>query len=113
MLSLNFFEDSTQSVHRLNSSLSGNNTRDPNVGGGGGLGGGSGGGYNPPPNDTYLGSHYGQSDANRQILMVLMRLQQDTNNVLTRLSYLEATVMSIQNGLQMNRIENSMQIQVM
>ena len=25
-----------------------------------------------------------------------MRLQQDTNNVLTRLSYLEATVMSIQ-----------------
>jgi len=103
--------NSTQSVHRLNSSLSGNNTRDPNVGGGGGLGGGSGGGYNPPPNDPYLGSHYGQSDANRQILMVLMRLQQDTNNVLTRLSYLEATVMSIQNGLQMNRIENSMQIQ--
>ena len=36
------------------------------------------------------------ADTNRQILLLLMRLQQDTNNVITRLSYLEATVMSIQ-----------------
>ena len=36
------------------------------------------------------------ADKNRQILLLLMRLQQDTNNVITRLSYLEATVMSIQ-----------------
>jgi hypothetical protein len=40
--------------------------------------------------------NYLSNDTNRQILLLLMRLQQDTNNVLTRLSYLEATVMSIQ-----------------
>jgi hypothetical protein len=73
-----------------------------------GTNGGSGGdgGYPQPPNDPYLAANY---DANRQILLLLMRLQQDTNNVLTRLSYLEATVMSIQNSLQMNRIESTIQ----
>lgn len=35
-------------------------------------------------------------DTNRQILLILLRLQQDTNNVITRLSYLEATVLSLQ-----------------
>lgn len=68
-------------------------------GGAGGSGGGGGGFYNQ--NETFL-----TQDANRQILLILMRLQQDTNNVLTRLSYLESSVMTLQSNLQMNRIEN-------
>lgn len=71
-----------------------------------GTNGSGDGGYPQPPNDSYLAANY---DANRQILLLLMRLQQDTNNVLTRLSYLEATVMSIQNSIQMNRIESTIQ----
>jgi hypothetical protein len=55
---------------------------------------GAGGGL--PPNENYLNFNYMQQDTSRQILLLLARLQQDTNNVLTRLSYLEATVMSIQ-----------------
>lgn len=82
-------------------------------------GGGGGAGLPPPPapqppsqppNDPFTNLNYLQTDSNRQILMLLMRLQQDTNNVLTRLSYLEATVMSIQNSLQMNRLESSIQV---
>jgi hypothetical protein len=77
--------------------------------GSGGLGGGAGsGGF--PPNENFLSSSYMVQDTSRQILLILLRLQQDTNNVLTRLSYLEATVMSLQSNLQMNRIENSMQL---
>ena len=60
---------------------------------GSGGGGGSGGGY--PPNESYLNPNYIAQDTNRQILLILLRLQQDTNNVITRLSYLEATVMSL------------------
>lgn len=71
-------------------------------------GGGSGGGY--PPNENYLNSNYIAQDTNRQMLLILLRLQQDTNNVITRLSYLEANVMSLTNSLQMNRIENSIQM---
>ena len=55
--------------------------------------GGSGGGC--PPNENYSLSSLGH-DTNRQILLILLRLQQDTNNVITRLSYLEATVLSLQ-----------------
>lgn len=69
---------------------------------------GSAGGYNPPPNENY--STYLTQDTNRQILLILFRLQQDTNNVITRLSYLEANVLSLTNTLQMNRIENSIQM---
>jgi hypothetical protein len=65
------------------------------MGNGGFSGAGGNGGY-PPPNDPFTNVNYLNTDSNRQILMLLMRLQQDTNNVLTRLSYLEATVMSIQ-----------------
>lgn len=54
--------------------------------------GGSGGGY--PPNESYNFT-MGQ-ETNRQILSILIRIQQDTNNVITRLSYLEATVLSLQ-----------------
>lgn len=68
-------------------------------------GGGSGGGGNGQQNEILL-----TNDSNRQIILILLRLQQDTNNVLTRLSYLEATVLSLQNNLQMNRIENSIQL---
>lgn len=70
-------------------------------------GGAGGGGY--PPNENYTLSSINQ-DSNRQILLILLRLQQDTNNVITRLSYLEATVLSLQSNLQMNRIENSIQL---
>jgi hypothetical protein len=63
-------------------------------GSGGNVGSGGGGGY--PPNELFSNMNYLSNDTNRQILLLLMRLQQDTNNVLTRLSYLEATVMSIQ-----------------
>ena len=90
-----------------------------------GGGGSGGGGY--PPNENFTLMH---QDTNRQILLILLRLQQDTNNVITRLSYLEATVLSLQvkncfffilncifqlnvdlckSNLQMNRIENSIQ----
>ena len=55
--------------------------------------GGSGGGNNPSGGDG--GSSTG-IDSNRQIILILLRLQQDTNNVLNRLSYLENTVASIQ-----------------
>lgn len=65
------------------------------------------GGY--PPNENFNLATLSQ-DTNRQILLILLRLQQDTNNVITRLSYLEATVLSLQNNLQMNRIENSIHL---
>lgn len=64
-----------------------------NQSGGSGTGGGGGGGY--PPNENFLNPSYISQDTNRQILLILLRLQQDTNNVITRLSYLEATVMSL------------------
>lgn len=64
---------------------------------GGGMGGGGGSG-----NENFI-----VQDTNRQILLILLRLQQDTSNVLTRLSYLESSVLSLQstryeNGLQIN-----------
>jgi hypothetical protein len=59
-------------------------------------GGFSGTGDLPPNDFSYSNVNYFNNDSNRQILMLLMRLQQDTNNVLTRLTYLEATVMAIQ-----------------
>ncbi len=70
--------------------------------------GGGGGSGRYPPNEGY-NTNVNQ-DTNRQILLLLMRLQQDTNNVITRLSYLEATVLSLQSNLQMNRIENSIKM---
>ena len=94
----------------MNNSYGSNLNRDFNPNGS--SGGNGSGGYNPPPNDPYLNAHYLQNDANRQIMIVLLRLQQDTQNVLTRLSYLENSVMSIQNSMQMSRIENSIQLQV-
>lgn len=75
--------------------------------GGGPPGGGSGG---FPPNENFTLQNISTNDTNRQILLILMRLQQDTNNVITRLSYLEATVLSLQNNMQMNRIESSIQL---
>lgn len=51
----------------------------------GGMGGGGSG------NENFL-----VQDTNRQILLILLRLQQDTSNVLTRLSYLESSVLSLQ-----------------
>jgi len=68
-----------------------------------GMGGGGGGGF-PPPHPTSTDSYLMHNDTNRQILLILVRLQQDTNNVLTRLSYLEANIHS----LQMNRMESNM-----
>lgn len=73
----------------------------------GNAGGGGGGGY--PPNENFQLQNLSQ-ETNRQILLILLRLQQDTNNVITRLSYLEATVLSLQNNLQMNRIESSIKL---
>ena len=66
-----------------------------------GMGGSGGGGYPPPQpssSDNFL-----TQDTNRQILMILVRLQQDTNNVLTRLSFLESSI----HNIQMNRIDNN------
>jgi acyl-CoA-binding protein len=60
-------------------------------GGSGGGGSGGGGGNGNDGNNSFM-----SQESNRQILLLLLRLQQDTNNVLTRLSYLETTVMSIQ-----------------
>jgi hypothetical protein len=74
--------------------MSSSNQQDKRASGGagGGSGGGpGGGGGNFPSNDYFL-----SQDTNRQILLILIRLQQDTNNVLTRLSYLESTVISLQ-----------------
>ena len=68
-----------------------------------GLGGGGGGGF-PPPHPTSTDNFMMHNDTNRQILLILVRLQQDTNNVLTRLSYLEANI----HNIQMNRIESNM-----
>ncbi len=59
-------------------------------------GGGTGGGGGYPPNDNYINPSLINQDTNRQILLILLRLQQDTNSVITRLSYLEATVLSLQ-----------------
>ena len=87
------FEDSTQ--NSVNSTQQQQHQR-TNISGATGMGGGNGG-Y-PPPNELFSNINYLSNDTNRQILLLLMRLQQDTNNVLTRLSYLEATVMSIQVG---------------
>lgn len=56
-----------------------------NHGAGGGMGG------NGHGNENFL-----VQDTNRQILLILLRLQQDTSNVLTRLSYLESSVLSLQ-----------------
>ena len=58
-------------------------------------GGGDSGGRGYPPNESAYNINMSQ-DTNRQILLILMRLQQDTSNVITRLSYLEATVLSLQ-----------------
>ena len=69
--------------------------------------GGSGGGF-PPQQPPSSSDNYLVQDTNRQILLILVRLQQDTNNVLTRLSYLEANI----HNLQMNRLENSINNQV-
>ncbi|RNA10187.1 acyl- -binding domain-containing 5 isoform X4 [Brachionus plicatilis] len=66
-----------------------------NHGAGGGMGGGGQG------NENFLAQ-----DTNRQILLILLRLQQDTSNVLTRLSYLESSVLSLQS----NKYENGLQI---
>lgn len=60
-------------------------------GAGGGGGNGPPGGGNFPSNDFFFAQ-----DTNRQILLILLRLQQDTNNVLTRLNYLESSVISLQ-----------------
>jgi hypothetical protein len=57
-----------------------------------GSSGGSGGGQYPTNNS----GPFEPQDLNRQILLLLVRLQQDTNNVMTRLSCLETTVMSLQ-----------------
>lgn len=72
-------------------------------GGAGGSGGGNGGGH---PTLDLLHHH----DTNRQILLILIKLQQDTNNVLRRLSYLESTVVTIQNHLHMNRLETNFEM---
>ena len=62
---------------------------------------GGAGGFPPPqPNSS---DNFLVQDTNRQILLILVRLQQDTNNVLTRLSYLEASI----HNIQMNRMENN------
>lgn len=71
--------------------------------------GGAGGGGGYPPNENFQLQNLSQ-ETNKQILLILLRLQQDTNNVITRLSYLEATVLSLQNNLQMNRIESSIKL---
>jgi hypothetical protein len=55
-----------------------------NAGGSGGFGGNA------------QAEHLIASDTNRQILLILLRLQQDTNSILTRLSYLEASFLSLQ-----------------
>lgn len=58
-----------------------------------GMGGTSGGGSGGNPSTTdYLMSQ----ETNRQILLILVRLREDTNNVLTRLSFLESSVVSLQ-----------------
>ena len=83
---------STQSVvygGRNLPSGSGFNQAGSSSGAGGGAGGGNGGGH---PTLDLLHHH----DTNRQILLILIKLQQDTNNVLRRLSYLESTVVTIQ-----------------
>lgn len=56
----------------------------------GGGAGGSGGG-NPTTSDYLMAQ-----ETNRQILLILVRLREDTNNVLTRLSFLESSVVSLQ-----------------
>jgi hypothetical protein len=50
--------------------------------------------YPQPNNDSY------------NCKKILLSLQQDTSNVNTRLSNLEASVQSLQNHLQVNRVEN-------
>ena len=70
-------------------------------------GGAGGGGY--PPNENYTLSSINQ-DSNRQILLILLRLQQDTNNVITRLSYLEATVLSLQVGFWPSQLKSESRI---
>jgi hypothetical protein len=67
-----------------------------------GMGGGGGGGGYPPPSNPASDSFMMHNDTNRQILLILVRLQQDTNNVLTRLSYLEANIHNIQMNSNMN-----------
>ncbi|CAF0967372.1 unnamed protein product [Brachionus calyciflorus] len=67
----------------------------------GGTNGGMGGGGSGSGNENFL-----VQDTNRQILLILLRLQQDTSNVLTRLSYLESSVLSLQS----NRFENEIQM---
>ena len=68
---------------------SGNNPSDRRLYGGAG---GSGGGNPPTSTHEYLMAQ----ETNRQILLILMRLREDTNNVLTRLSFLESSVVSLQ-----------------
>jgi hypothetical protein len=82
----------------------------PGGGGGGGNPGGSGGGSGPGGGGGGGDGGFNIGDSNKQIMLLLLRLQQDTNNVLTRLSYLETTVMAIQSNLQINRLENSIQL---
>lgn len=80
----------------LGSSLSQSNTPGlPDRRSGGGGGGAGGGSNNPPTTSDYLMSQ----ETNRQILLILVRLREDTNNVLTRLSFLESSVVSLQVGL--------------
>ena len=93
-LSLNLNQGSTQSVVYGGRNLpSGSGFNQSGSGSGaGGSGGGNGGGGHPTLD---LLHHH---DTNRQILLILIKLQQDTNNVLRRLSYLESTVVTIQVG---------------
>ena len=84
------------------SSLSYANLRNFGGGGGGGGGGaggsgggGGGGGGNAPSGDPTLNDSLSALDPSRQILLLLLRLQQDTHSVLSRLNYLETTIMSL------------------
>lgn len=53
--------------------------------------GGSGGG-----GGSSMAEYLIAQETNRQILLILVRLREDTNNVLTRLSFLESSVISLQ-----------------
>jgi hypothetical protein len=90
-----FYAASTSRQQTTNNTLSGNGNASLNNSIRTNSGGGTGGSL-PPNENNILNLNYIQQDTSRQILLLLARLQQDTNNVLTRLSYLEATVMSIQ-----------------
>lgn len=90
----NFYQDRQQpsrpeSTHSMN--FGGNKGFGGNGGNGfNGNGSGGNGGSGGNPGDNYM------NDSNRQILLILYRVQQDINNILTRLSYLESSVLSLQ-----------------